>query len=171
MAAAALTYGQAREVIRDGDLLAWSGTGPISLAIRAVTFSKFSHVGIACWMYGRLWSLEVGEFGGGRPPRALSTRTPFYFSPSEAVWTGWRARDAFAKLDTPYSYLDAIRAALRITLNDRDGLICSEFARDVMVNCEIEGIDPRVPYTPGMLAELRQRATGLMYVTRDGDEQ
>lgn len=149
-----MRYEVARPKIQSGDILAWSGTGPISSLIRFATGSIYSHIGIACWLYDRLWVLEVREFGR-TPPTALSARQPFIWIPSEADWNAEVGRTAFRNLDAPYSYIDAVRAAFRLPLGTKNGLICSEFVRDTSVQLGIAGIVPDATYVPGTIVQAR----------------
>ena len=61
-----MKYADARERIRDGDVLAFRGTRLFSRLIKFWTQSRVSHVGIACWMHKRLTVIEALEPGGVR---------------------------------------------------------------------------------------------------------
>jgi len=59
-------YEQIRKEAKDGDILLVSGSGAISLMIRAATFSKMSHVAVFLWIDSGLWVFEAKEFQGLR---------------------------------------------------------------------------------------------------------
>ena len=61
-----MKYTAARDLIQDGDVLAFRGTRLFSRLIKLWTRSRVSHVGIACWMHGRLTVVEALEPGGVR---------------------------------------------------------------------------------------------------------
>jgi len=69
---------------------------------------------------------------------------------------------AFRRLDNRYSHLDAIRGAFSVMLDERDGMICSEFARDVLAalhvpdrrylrSAEVDGRTPRRAFQRALL--------------------
>jgi hypothetical protein len=154
---AKLRYAQARRLIRSGDLIAWAGSGPVGLLIRLATSSSYSHCGIAWRAYGRLWVLEVAEPWGGRPPRAVSHRLPFTWVPTDSAWTPAAAWRAFDDLDCPYSFLDALRAWRRIALKQGNGMICSEYCRDVLLRAGVD-LGPDADDTPGGLVTALARS-------------
>jgi hypothetical protein len=61
-----MKYAEARSLIRDGDVLAFRGTRLFSKIIKLWTRSRVSHVGVACWMHGRLTVVEALEGVGVR---------------------------------------------------------------------------------------------------------
>ena len=61
-----MKYAAARDLIQDGDVLAFRGTRLFSRLIKLWTRSRVSHVGVACWMHGRLTVIEALEPGGVR---------------------------------------------------------------------------------------------------------
>ena len=61
-----MKYEFTREHIRDGDVLAFRGNRLFSRLIKLWTSSRVSHVGLACWMHGRLTVVEALEPGGVR---------------------------------------------------------------------------------------------------------
>lgn len=61
-----MLYSEVRDDIKNGDLLAFRGTALFSRLIKAWTHSRTSHVGIACWMHGRLTVIEAMEGVGVR---------------------------------------------------------------------------------------------------------
>ena len=61
-----MKYTDARDLIQDGDVLAFRGTRLFSRLIKLWTRSRVSHVGIACWMHDRLTVVEALEGVGVR---------------------------------------------------------------------------------------------------------
>ncbi len=58
-AADKVSYTESRGLFRDGDVLLFRGRGPMSMAIRALTASPYSHVGLVYLFAGRVYSLEA----------------------------------------------------------------------------------------------------------------
>lgn len=61
-----LPYGEARALIQSGDLLLFRSRGWIASLIRWATRSRYSHVGLAVWTFGRLMVAESRELRGCR---------------------------------------------------------------------------------------------------------
>ena len=61
-----MKYAEVRLLVRDGDVLAFRGTRLFSKIIKLWTRSRVSHVGVACWMHGRLTVVEALEGVGVR---------------------------------------------------------------------------------------------------------
>jgi len=63
-----LSYGTARRLIRNGDLLLWRPTNAFGRVIAAVTKSEYSHVGMAGWVFDDvLLCLQMIQWEGGSP--------------------------------------------------------------------------------------------------------
>ena len=56
-----MRYAEVRNLVRDGDIIAFRGTRMFSRIIKLWTRSRVSHVGIACWMHSRLTVVEALE--------------------------------------------------------------------------------------------------------------
>lgn len=54
-----VTYAESRGLFQNGDVLLFRGRGPMSLAIRTLTASPYSHVGLVYLFAGRVYSLEA----------------------------------------------------------------------------------------------------------------
>ncbi len=121
-----MNYAAARPVIKSGDLLAWRGQSLIGRLIRHVTGGSYSHVGIAWHFRGRLFVLEAVE-GRGVQIRAASSLPSFDWIKCGLIWHDVAEAEALSLLGKPYSYMDAIRAALGLRFQSR-GYICSEYA-------------------------------------------
>ena len=61
-----MKYTDTRDLIQDGDVLAFRGTRLFSRLIKLWTRSRVSHVGVSCWMHGRLTVVEALEGVGVR---------------------------------------------------------------------------------------------------------
>jgi hypothetical protein len=59
-------YREAVLEIRDGDILLWRATSLVGRAIARRTKSKYSHAAMARFMRGRLWTIEMLQWYGGR---------------------------------------------------------------------------------------------------------
>lgn len=61
-----LPYADARPLIRAGDVLLFRSRGVVASLIRWAGRSRYSHVGLAVWVYGRLMVAESRELRGCR---------------------------------------------------------------------------------------------------------
>lgn len=59
-------YEQARPAVQDGDVLLFQAKGAVAAAIRWAGRSRYSHVGVAVWIRGRLMVAESRELRGCR---------------------------------------------------------------------------------------------------------
>ena len=158
-----MRYEDARPQIRDGDLIAFRGTGLISRLIRRVTMGGFTHVGIA-WRWpdaDRLFLLEAKELSGIQL-RALSNVGDFSWITTGASWTDEAYHAAVEELGKPYSYLDAVRAGIGRPMKGKAG-ICSAYARQRLRDCGL--LIPDAVQHPQALVEWVQ-AENPQSVTR-----
>jgi len=128
-----MRYAEARPLLSTGDLLFWRNGKGLSRLIRMVTGASSSHVAVVLRFAGRVWVAEAWEGDGRVRLWPLSVRL------EDAPSLAWMRTGASVPapaalvaftLDTigrPYSYVDAIRAGLRLPATGR-GYICSEFA-------------------------------------------
>lgn len=125
-----INYSDHRSTIETGDLLVWSSNGTISLGnsvsalIRIATTSEYSHVGIALWLFGRLFVLEAAQPCIRLVP--VSSKEEFYHIPMHLEWSqeyyDWLAD----KIGLPYSIRDACCGYLGIVLADDNRYQCVE---------------------------------------------
>lgn len=132
-----MKYETARPLIKSGDLLAFSHFGWKSWhdikiqAVRLVTRSEYSHVGIAWVVGGRVFCIEA------TPPLVriypLSKLGEFYWLPTNVEWTPQVENFAMSTVGAEYSQWKAIQSVF-ITLQDNnDGLWqCCEFVKAVL---------------------------------------
>lgn len=124
-----LQYKDIRSEIKSGDLISYSRKGLISYLIRFVTKSKFSHVGIAWVISGRVLILEA-TFKNGVSVRSLSSED-FYWSKGLKPWSEDMETRAIARLEKSYSVLNAIKVGLGISPTHY-GEICTLYVDDVL---------------------------------------
>jgi hypothetical protein len=138
-------YREARPLIRDADILLFSGNGFVSTAIERVTHSEYSHVELAESRYGRIMSLGAVGVGVRYQPLSLTLRQGDYtrvdvyrLKPGIPFDSDALFRFAFANLGKPYAFLNLVGIWANETLNvsglinsprikDTDAFICSGF--------------------------------------------
>jgi hypothetical protein len=109
-----MKYADVRSKLKSGDLLAWSHRPWDTFydvkiqAVRMITRSEYSHVGI-CWISaGRVWVIEAVQ------PRVriypLSKLGEFYYTTLDVAWTQDVEDAALEHIGVEYRQLDAIRA-------------------------------------------------------------
>lgn len=110
-------YTEARELIKTGDILGWTHAGgwfksfynfKINL-VRLFTRSKYSHVGVAVVLAGRVFILE--SVTGGVRLVPLSKFLPCDWADRPA-WSGDDLERAMSVCGEPYSQLEAMLGAL-----------------------------------------------------------
>ena len=138
-------YREARPLIRDADILLFSGNGFVSSAIERVTHSEYSHVELAESRYGRIMSLGAVGAGVRYQPLSLTLRQGDYtrvdvyrLKPGIPFDSDALFRFAFASLGKPYAFLNLVGIWANETFNvsglinsprikDTDAFICSGF--------------------------------------------
>ena len=170
------TYEEAREHIRDGDILICSGRGTFSRLIQKFTDSEWSHVAFVLWLrrLDRLMVLESMESKGVRClPLSSYIRdmngTGKGYGGRVCIFRDGRVAGAdFGKLGKfavdhfgyPCDNDEILRIMLRIASRQKRGkrkkdkeYICSEFAAACFAEIGIEfSFDPRGFITPGDFA-------------------
>jgi len=120
-------YRQARNRIRTGDLLFWSGNDLVSTAIKLATRSEYTHVGMAWVTSGRVFVLEA------YPPSVrimpLGTKAPFYWVSMFGL-SDDAVSFAMKHVGDPYSKLDAIKAYFKMRL-PRGSWECAEYVAKI----------------------------------------
>lgn len=136
-----ISYNFARDQIQDGDIIFIKGTTVISKVTRFFTKSKYTHVGIAFWVYiNRKPRLMITEAQGGTRRRMLNLS--YYKSKEMDVvrcprpWIEY-ADDALDLIgEVKYSFLTAFYVGIREFLSRYNimlppkkfsGEICSEY--------------------------------------------
>jgi hypothetical protein len=109
-----MLYNEARELIRSGDLLAfthrsWKSWYDIKIQlVRIFTRSEYSHVGLAWVVGGRVFILEaVSPLVRIYP---LSVSGDFYLFPMKANWNSAAEEYALSKVGYAYSQVAAVMA-------------------------------------------------------------
>ena len=73
-----MTYDEARHQIRTGDVIGVRGRkGPLAWLTRLVTWSPYTHVGIALWVGGGLYLAEINGGGNHLIPMSQIAHTGF----------------------------------------------------------------------------------------------
>jgi hypothetical protein len=149
-----MQYDQARELIRSGDVLAWSHRPlrtwhDLQIAlVRIFTRSEWSHVGIAWAIGGRLFVLEAVSKAGVRI-FPLSRAGCFTWVP-RGQWSAVQEQIALAHIGQPYSKWDAIRAFFGLSDSSNGRWFCSEFV------CAVLGIDLHKPTPAALMRHLAE---------------
>lgn len=164
-----MKYPAARAAIDSGHLLAWSHRGWCSLydlqvqAVRLFTQSEYCHVGIAWAIGDRRFVLEAVSAGVRIFP--LSRLLPFYWLPTDGLWTMDAEAFALSKVGERYSKLQAIEAYLgRLTAGADNAWQCAEYAAMVLKVTGHGGLDRDT--TPSKLvAAMLARGSPLHLIT------
>ena len=161
-------YRQIRANARNGDVLMVSGSGPISLMIRAATFSRMSHVALLLWIDEGLWVFEAKEFQGLRfmpaslyVKDAIDSNTGIYFglAPYVVHTAGNIVYDTamnYRKASYGYRALFSVLAAqlasrwFKGVKVDSDAVVCSILIQRVWEAC---GHDFSRLMSPGMFTD------------------
>lgn len=137
-------YDDALHTIRTGDIVFVTGaSGMLSWLITSVGRSRFSHVGIAAWLYdtasGKPMLFIVEAAPSGRRLVSLShygRKRAMTVVASPVEWSAYRRQLLDGTGDEPYGYFDLIRIALGemfgIRTRDFDGEVCSEMVATVL---------------------------------------
>lgn len=152
-----LTYSDARDLIRDGDLIAVRGRrGVVPILTRWVTRSAYTHTAVAVWLDGGLWAAEI-NIGGNHliPLSQLRDDFDVFDCPGDraavrdVVLGRLRTARRYGVLDL---FLIAARRLLGWKLGDSPDEICSEFSARVYAEAGISLKLPRLP-APDEVAE------------------
>jgi|ERR1035437_1452525 hypothetical protein len=150
-----MRYLEARDLIKDGDLIAVKGTGLISDITKFVTDSIYSHTGIAIWLDGGLWLSQMTSGGNNLIPLSQESCFDVFECPVNPASVRTYVLE---KLRTRinYSFLDLIVAGLTSITKFKipttnTGLICSAASTKTYLANGWDIITPPVP-TPGWVA-------------------
>lgn len=161
------TYGDFRDDIKSGDLLAWSyekfkGMNDIiPFTVRLFTQSEFYHVGIAWVVGGRVFVIDA------MPPKVriypLSKKVPFYHMPMNMEWQDKNEEFLLTKVGEDYSYFQAMRAIFGAPSEDNMWQ-CAELANRFY---RYSGIELGDGYTPSDVVREAMKITGqgLKYIS------
>ena len=130
-----MKYEQARELIKDGDVLAWSHrASPFASwydfkiwLVRLFTRSEYSHVGIALRFGGRVFVLE--SVTGGIRLMPLSKCLPCYLIQDDHPFGEAEIERIMSVCGEPYSELEAVLGQLDETDDTNGKWQCSEAVR------------------------------------------
>lgn len=146
--------------IQSGDLLIWSKDRNSKLSnflikgIRFLTSSSYGHIAIAVWHNGELHFLEATN-----PRVRLSVfqlNDDILHVKVGVTFTSESKEFLFSKIGLKYSFWDAVRGYLGLTLKRDDRYQCAEIANDFY---ELHGID-LLAYTPEKLIRRLLAVTG-----------
>lgn len=130
-----INYDVARQAIKSGHLLAWSGTSFFSDLVKFFTKSFITHVGIAWKIGGRLFVIESIE-GKGVRIFPLSRTLPFYWvkpiMETDNTWSNIAEKIALETVGQDYSLGGCVRAVLKQPLKKDENWQCAEFASYIL---------------------------------------
>lgn len=141
------------EDIRSGDLLVWSRdmyntkSDLYLQAIRIATASKYAHLGIA-WQLTDHLGPELMVVEATMPKIRVNRVTEdvnYYVIPMGIEMTEAGKRFLMRSLGLTYGLMDALRAAVGITLENDNKFQCAELAREYYL---VEGLDLGRRMTP-----------------------
>lgn len=159
--------------IQDADLLLFRGTGTISKLISAAGRSPYTHAGLAVWIHGLLFCVEVREFYGGRAVMLASQveklpgRIDVFETNPNNRWTEFDKFDACYRMlkmaGSPYGYWSVLRATIphlpfirlkvKPVIDDEQESVGPPFcSQAIAIACRFGGVDP-VPHLPDRLTE------------------
>lgn len=165
-----MRYEEARGKVKNGDIIAVSGTGFFSWLIRTWTRSTYSHVGVAYWINDRLLIYEAMERHGVRIV-PLSNRAPFYWIPVPWEWSEacedlvWETQGLAG-----YDRRSILRRIIGMELREDERWYCSELARHAVniMGAELpqpSGRDPQALVATAMMA-----GAGPLHLINGDDE-
>jgi hypothetical protein len=139
-----MRYEDARDKIADGDILGvsckglfWSLVKVVQRAAGLGKFAQITHVGVAWWVNGRLYSVEMdGAHNVLRPvSQYIAEGSSVTVFRSPVTQDAMRAQyDRATSEPIQYDYLDLLRIGLRLLLRTSTGtdgngeMVCSTFA-------------------------------------------
>ena len=127
-----MIYKTARKKIKSGDILVWSGNSFFGKIIKIATRSKYTHVGIAYKLAGRLFVIEAIEGNGVRIFPASRT-TPFYWIDLLDTWTKEQEERIMSHVGDPYSWFGCLKGWLGIATKKDSRWMCADFVREMLV--------------------------------------
>ena len=136
--------------IQSGDILAWRGSSALDRLIEHVSGGSYCHVGVAYVAGGTISVLQAIE-GAGVNKVALADNLPCDHIPTGLAWTQAVEDFAVRQIGRRYSYLDALEVGIGIKPTDHRGLICSTYARDVLIHAGLKL--PLTGMTPSALVD------------------
>lgn len=157
-----LRYGDVRDTIQTGDMLAFSGTGPLHLGVRAWTWvtyrragirflplPRYSHTGMALWVNGRRLFIVEQELSGCRMIPLSKRIRQFRGSIDWFAIQGEVRREAMEtyaldQVFEAYSWSELVRTFALNLPNCADAGVCSTLYR----NCLMAGGIDCADYTP-----------------------
>jgi hypothetical protein len=148
-----LGFVEAEALAQTGDLAFFHGNTPTDLIIQWDTHSRWNHVGMIIEFGGRKWLAESLPSKGPHLV-LLIERTPQMIVNRHASLSEAGLNYAFSKFNLDYSYLNAIRAGLGLKTVG-GGMICSEYAGDILIHDGVTGI-PERGLTPAALFAVFQ---------------
>lgn len=133
-----------------GDVLIWTdslkGQSKYGGLIRFVTMSEYTHCGIAVWRDGELYVAEA-NVPKVRMVKLEPDDTIFFIETHiDLDEKGWEFFNKTKGLN--YSYMDAVRSVLGITLKDDDRWQCAEYVTEFL---KLYGIKLKDSYTPSKM--------------------
>ena len=149
-----MEYTKGRENIKSGDLLAWSKKDFTTIKdlfpwiVRVFTASKYTHVGVAWVVEGRVFVIEAV------PPCVriypLSRRLPCYHINMNVDWQEGDDKFLIDQVGKPYSTMDAIRGYLYEPNSENDRWMCVKLSKFFY---DIVEVDVGDSWTPAGLVE------------------
>ena len=132
-----MRYAKARKNILDGDLIAVvNGAGTLDRMVRFFTRSKYSHTGIALWLDGGLWIVELNAGNNHAKPLSQLPEFDVFNCPVDRVAVRKAALESL-RMEIPYSWVTVLAAgfmdvfSLRHPLYWDQGLVCSSYCVDL----------------------------------------
>lgn len=154
------SYSEYRDLIRSGDILAWSHKGMRNFydfkvwLVRLFTRSAYTHVGIA-WVVGkRVFILEA--VGAGVRIYPLSLELPFYHVPWDFL-TEAKLELALSKAGQRYSYWECVKAYFRLNDKNDNNWECAEYV------CVVHNLPCGA--TPAAVIEFVSKGEELVEIT------
>ena len=164
-------YSQARFNIESGDLIVWSNDNVkgfkaiMSHLIRFGTRSEYNHVGIACWMEDTLYVLEAKKPVVRLIP--LPEDESIYHIPLGIEWKSCYTQRLLDYEGSKYSTGDAVKAFLKMKLDDDSRFQCAELVTDFYNNL---GMNLENTDTPSLLVkEIMKKRNVPIYFIESGD--
>lgn len=169
-----MNYDQAREFIKDGDVLAFKRrSGPLAILTRWVTQRPETHTGIAAWSGGRL--LLVQANGGGVNVIPLSQEAEFAFDVYDppagldrdaivlAAWEAIGARLSYAIIDL-FRIWAFLWLGIPLPADPGVNPICSLLTARILIAAGWKPVGlPSIPW-PGAVAAAMNRPPRLSVV-------
>lgn len=116
--------------LRAGDIIVWRGTGFIASLVRVFTLSDWHHIGVVLppAAEGEGFRMLEAAPNGGVQVGPLAPWLPAHRICMGGAWTAEAEAAAMQWRGLPYSYVDGVRAVLRLRPRMR-GMQCAELVR------------------------------------------